>query len=495
MDENVTRNLSARDLVEAAAEPGERESGVRECVRDGESEAPSFIYDALGPYEMVETLGSGAMGHIYRARHVVLDRMVAIKVLRPELASDEVHVQRFVAEARAVNLLHHPHVIDVMDIGLGPEPLRTPWFVMELLEGVDLAQLLTRERIDLERALRIVRQVCEALEAIHAAGIVHRDVKPENIFLTQVDGRDYVKLIDFGVARLSEPLAAADELRKDNLIGTPRYMAPEQIGDHPIDQGADVYAVGSVLFELISGDPPFDADDLPELLHRVMVRRAPLLSSRATLPVGLRDDLDRLLAGCLEKRACDRPRSARALIESIDAIAARLAADAEPTEPVAFTHDQPTRIADEALLHVESRRASGLFFLAGGALAVMGLCLGARLALVEIVPTTAAVQAQALPAPALAARVVEDPIEAAPVEEPVAAPAVEEQVLVGVEVPNELDLSDEPREPRRSAAARRRRREALTEPQPILTVTPAPEPSVAAPAEPLDRDGVLDPFQ
>jgi serine/threonine protein kinase len=502
MDESLMRDDAALDVTTGTDAPGERDSGVRERLRARYSDGAAVIGHRYGPYEVLEILGSGAMGHIYRARHVLLDRRVAIKVLRPELIDDEIHLERFIAEARAVNLLHHPHVIDVMDIGLAHDPPRTPWFVMELLEGADLAKLLTQQELGVLRALHIMRQVCDALDAIHAAGVVHRDIKPENIFVTQRDGRDFVKLIDFGVARLRDPQrAAANGQRKDNLIGTPHYMAPEQIGDHPIDHRADLYAVGAVLFELISGAPPLDGDDLVELLRRVMVTRAPLLSSCAAVPGAVRADLDRLLADCLEKRPADRPGSARAVIERMDDIAARL------TAPNPFMRDLPTTTLDEAFVPHVPRRSLGMSFVVGAALAVAALVAGARLAFDESGPRQLVVQASAVPAPAAPAieRVVEPRVaapadEAALAEDTLAAhapvveepPAQEEVVLVGVEMPTDLDTADERRERRR---ARRRARAELAEAEPILSVTPTPEPAVGAPATPFDRDGVLNPFR
>jgi eukaryotic-like serine/threonine-protein kinase len=160
---------SANAASVASARTSDRESGLRRRPeRPEDAEGPRSPRQ-LGRYELLEPLGSGAMGRVYRACHVLLNRLVALKVMRPELACSDVHVQRFVAEARAVNLLRHPHVIDVMDIGVGNDIQRTPWYVMELLEGKDAATLMDYEHLGLTRVLQIMRQVCEALDAIHAA--------------------------------------------------------------------------------------------------------------------------------------------------------------------------------------------------------------------------------------------------------------------------------------------------------------------------------------
>jgi serine/threonine protein kinase len=289
--------------------------------------------DQVGPYRIIERIGSGAMGHVYRAEHTLLGRVVAIKMLRPELTRDEACVRRFLAEARAVNLIAHDHIIDVTDFACTPSG--QPWFVMEMLEGSDLALAAAHEPLSLTRALEITRQLCDALAAAHTAGIVHRDVKPENIFLQQREGRDYVTLLDFGIARLPDP-SSPDPLQ-EGLMGTPHYMAPEQISASAIDHRADLYAVGSVLFELVAGAgiTPFRSATLQKQLMDVLMQPAPQLSSRASVPAVIRDRLDRLVARCLEKQPSDRPSSAREIADELIAIAAEL-------EPPVAASETPT---------------------------------------------------------------------------------------------------------------------------------------------------------
>ena len=319
-----------------SSQPVKRASGVRPAAElstsalAGRGEAGGRT---LGPYELIELLGTGSSGYVYRARHAVLQRSVAIKVLSHELAEDWLNVARFVAEARAVNMLDHAHVLDVTDIHMASEPGEVPWFVMELLEGSDLRDMLAGKPMDLLESLRIMRDVCQGLDVTHRQGIVHRDVKPENIFVARIDGRDVVKLIDFGIARLRDALSA-EPVIVGEIIGTPCYMAPEQTGMREVDHRADLYAVGAVLLEMLTGEPPFGTDDLTVLVDQLLHQEAPLASSRVTLPKAVRDDVDWLIARCLKKEPGDRYATARAVIADIDRIVDTLGA-AEKIEKLA----------------------------------------------------------------------------------------------------------------------------------------------------------------
>jgi serine/threonine-protein kinase len=302
----------------------ERGSGVhvRKATDENGQEVEGGAPHRVGPYRLIERIGSGAMGHVYRAEHTLLGRVVAIKMLRAELTCEEACVHRFLAEARAVNLIKHAHIIDVTDFACTESG--QPWFVMEMLEGSDLSLAASLEPFSLPRTLEVVRQVCEALATVHAAGIVHRDVKPENIFLAQREGKDFVTLLDFGIARLPDP--TSPDPMQEGLMGTPHYMAPEQVSASPIDHRADLYAVGSTLFELVAGvgKTPFRAATLQKQLMDVMMTPAPRLSDRAMVPAIVREDLDRLVARCLAKQPEDRPASAREIADELAAIALKL---------------------------------------------------------------------------------------------------------------------------------------------------------------------------
>jgi serine/threonine protein kinase len=280
--------------------------------------APAF--GELGPYRLLELIGSGAVGEVYRGVDVTQGRSVAIKVLRFELAWEPVYVSCFNTEARAASCLEHPNVIKMTDVvdDFGS----APWLVMELLEGCDLATLLARGPLGVARSLQIARQVCDALTAIHDAGIVHRDIKPQNLFITSRDGQDFVKVIDFGVAQFWDPSGA--EPAELQVVGTPEYMAPEQATLSPIGHRADLYAVGAVLFEALTGAPPFVDADVPALLRAVAADVPPVLSEKIALPNAVRADLEQLIGSCLAKDPARRPQSALEIAVALDRLAARL---------------------------------------------------------------------------------------------------------------------------------------------------------------------------
>ncbi|HMI94733.1 MAG TPA: serine/threonine-protein kinase [Polyangiales bacterium] len=298
--------------------------------------SPARPLRSLGKYRLLELIGSGAMGDVYRAEHVLLGRRVAVKVLRKELAHEQSLVERFFSEARAVNLVGHPHIVEVTDFAR--ERDGTVWFVMELLDGSDLGSLLRNDLPSLRRSLEIARQICDALDAVHGVGIIHRDIKPENVFLVQRDGRDFVKLLDFGIARVPEPPDGVHNTLRGVVMGTPPYMAPEQARGLEIDPRSDLYAVGAVLFELITGRLVFEQPTLRAMLADITLKAPPRLSEHAQLPSSVRDQLDALLARCLAKDPEQRPETAKALALELCEIAERLeawalAGDELPAEP------------------------------------------------------------------------------------------------------------------------------------------------------------------
>jgi serine/threonine protein kinase len=255
----------------------------------------------VGPYRVLGLLGEGAMGRVFRAERD--GRQVAVKLLRREHLRSRLLLDRFFREARAVSRIRHPHIVEVLEVGeeRGPEGLERAYCVMELLEGKTLGALFRERALDVARTVEIAAQVCEALEAAHATGVVHRDVKPDNVFVASRRKGDWVKLLDFGIAKL---LRVGPEMSrtKATVIGTPHYMAPEQASGDPVDGRTDLYALGVVLYEMLAGRRPGRVRGGPEPLP-------------ADTPGGeaIPRALARPILSCLETEPANRPASASAL--------------------------------------------------------------------------------------------------------------------------------------------------------------------------------------
>jgi serine/threonine-protein kinase len=265
----------------------------------------------LGSYRLLQQIGAGGMGRVFIAEHVRLGRRVALKVLRSEYSGNSEAVQRFFSEARAVNCINHENIIEVSDFiesATGPS-----FYIMELLTGVDLRTLEDREGVlPLRRALDIALQVCRGVGAAHDAGVIHRDLKPDNIFLIERGGhRDFVKLLDFGVAKLTNvelDQATPHKTSAGLVVGTPDYMSPEQAYGQSVDQRCDVYALGVILFEMVAGRRPFLARTAREVMVQHMTVEPPR-PSQLNPDYGLPADLEDLILACLRKDPEDRPPS------------------------------------------------------------------------------------------------------------------------------------------------------------------------------------------
>ena len=227
-----------------------------------------------GRYEVEEQIGEGGMGLVYRGKHVAIDKPIAIKVLRDSFTEREDVVTRFHQEARSASRIGHENIVDVSDFGV--TPYGQHFFVMEFLRGEDLADRLARERrVEPVRAARIMIQCCRALGAAHDKHIVHRDMKPENIFLVERPSQeDFVKIVDFGIAKMSDietPGEPGRKLTKTGMIfGTPEYMSPEQAHGHELDHRVDIYALGVILYEMVTGRVPFMGDSFMGVLTKHM---------------------------------------------------------------------------------------------------------------------------------------------------------------------------------------------------------------------------------
>jgi len=262
----------------------------------------------LGSYRLVARLGEGGMGTVYRAIHTGMDRAVAIKLLHPELCGDRGVINRFFHEARAANTVHHPHVVEVYDfVDSGPDV----YFVMELLQGEDLHDAIYRVPgpMPFVRAAGILEQIAAALDATHAHNIVHRDLKPENVFL--LDG-DFVKIFDFGIAKLSRLDGKATV--QGTMLGTPEYMAPEQVRGDAVDARADVYALGCIAYELLTRRQAFGGGTQAQILVRqISGAPTPPRAFDPALPQAVED----VVMWALAKEPDARPPTARAFAERL----------------------------------------------------------------------------------------------------------------------------------------------------------------------------------
>ncbi len=276
-------------------------------------------YHMLGNYEINATVGKGGMGIVYRAHDHILNRTVALKVLREDLRVQESLVSRFQREARAVAALDHPNIVHVYSVGAIDE---IPYIAMEFIDGRPLNEVVKRnKRLDWEVTLKAAAQVARGLAAAHEKGIIHRDIKPGNILVTR-DGHAFIT--DFGIAKV---LSADTQLTVDgSRLGTPHYMAPERCEGQPADAYGDIYSLGIVMYQCISGELPFDAQTPASLIEQIASSPVPRLADKvANVP----SDVDRLVAWITEKDARHRPSSARALADAIDRVAAGMPLEEE----------------------------------------------------------------------------------------------------------------------------------------------------------------------
>jgi serine/threonine-protein kinase len=277
----------------------------------------------LGSYRLEEPLGSGGMGEVWRARHRMLARPAAIKLIRPSLLRDG-HpgaLARFEREAQAIARLRSPHTVTLFDFGAADDG--SFYYVMELLDGLDADKLVRRfGPLPAERAISLLRQVCHSLSEADSYGLVHRDIKPANLFLCRYgEDCDFVKVLDFGLVKaLGEPALGDSALTREDMIhGTPAFMAPEQaMGEASLDGRADIYATGCVAYWLLTGQPVFTAETAVGLLVQHANTPAAPPSSRTEMPIPA--SLDRLVLSCLAKDPAQRPQSARELARRLDEV-------------------------------------------------------------------------------------------------------------------------------------------------------------------------------
>ncbi|MEZ4403072.1 MAG: serine/threonine-protein kinase [Kofleriaceae bacterium] len=279
-----------------------------------------MIGTLMGSYRVTGVLGSGGMGDVYRAEHTLIGRPAAIKVLNAAYAKDREVVNRFFNEARAATAIHHPGIVEVFDFGYLPDG--NAYIVMEFLHGESLAaRIASRGQLLETEAFAIARGIASALGAAHAAGIIHRDIKPDNVYLVpdpEAATGERVKLLDFGIAKLTDG-AGGDwsQTRTGAVLGTPSYMSPEQCsGAGRVDARADLYSLGCVLFEMLAGRPPFVGHGAGEVIGAHQYLPAPQLR---TFAPGASNDADQIVAWLLAKRPEERVQTTADLVRLLGA--------------------------------------------------------------------------------------------------------------------------------------------------------------------------------
>ncbi|HVF44538.1 MAG TPA: protein kinase [Pyrinomonadaceae bacterium] len=300
-----------------------------------------------GKYEIVSRLGAGGMGSVYRARRVLIGDEVAVKVLHTKFVNDDTLVERFRREARAAAQLQHPNVVTIHDYGEARGREGFAYIVMELVRGESLRQLLRREgRMTAARAVSLMRDVCAGVGAAHRRGIVHRDIKPDNIIVIPADedsAAERVKVVDFGIAKLRDMASDDGTLTAAGaVVGTPFYMSPEQCKGESLDPRADVYSLGALLYEMLVGSPPFNAPSLAGIILKHVSEPPPPLPSDVQAPTALRAAVARSLSKDPAARQGDASEFSREIQSALDASAAT-PAPIQPGMPFPTSESVPPR--------------------------------------------------------------------------------------------------------------------------------------------------------
>ncbi len=416
-----------------------------------------------GRYSISKKLGEGGMGSVYLATHVVLEKQVALKVLHGEYARKPDLVERFMQEAKAASRIRHENVIDISDFGVTEDGL--VFFAMELLKGSDLHELVARARLDgqvlpWDRTRHIFLQICAALSAAHSHGIVHRDLKPENVFLIEFLGRpDFVKLLDFGIAKLADNDGGERKLtRTGMLFGTPEYMSPEQARGDKADHRVDIYAMACILFQLLTGHVPFQADNFMGVLSLHLTEPPPVIPPATLALSGAPPELTDIVARGLCKNREERWQSIDEMAQAIRALDGEI--DDHPAAPVElsrgrvrtqWTGTPRVPVAEgEAVPAAEAPRAGAgnkkAFAAVAAVVVVAGVGIGLWLARrpAPAGPAVPAEPALAATSPSPAPSLPETPATptpAAPKEPTSTAPAVEPAAVPPAPLPEKVKIT------------------------------------------------------
>jgi len=312
-------------------------------VEDTATPHPLIGKTLSGRYLVRRRIGKGGMGEVFEADHIGLDKRVAIKFLLDKFNTDREVLMRFHREARLASKIGHDNIIDITDIGEDDEG--RAYIVMELLEGLDLGQVLQRSGpMHVHRAVHLIRQICRGLAAAHDKQIVHRDMKPENVFLTQRDDRlDVVKIMDFGISKVIDAHDSKVRLTQTGaVVGTPVYMAPEQAMGDEVDHRCDVYAVGVMLFELLCGRPPFEGTTYLSLVTQHINAAPP---NPRTLRPDIPPSVEKLILDALEKDPAKRVPTIRAFEQRLPTVPQLTPSMVDAPQPVHTESPQPAAYA------------------------------------------------------------------------------------------------------------------------------------------------------
>ena len=318
-------HASALDAAARRADPAFADTSAQQAISDAQidrrlSDSNQAWLGKIvdGRYRVLEVIGRGGMGVVYRVEHLRMGKVAAMKVLHRDLASDPEVVQRFEREAAAISKLHHPHTVQVFDFGTAQEAL---YLIMEYVRGLDLAHVIERDGpLPWSRAAPLLAQICGALQEAHEMGVVHRDLKPENVLITRsTAGRDYAKVLDFGLAKLDQPRGNPTETGRQQIVGTPYFMSPEQIRGDAVDARTDIYSFGALMFELLTGQHLFTGSTAVGVLTKHLTAE-PDAPSMRTPKMGIDPRVDHLCKKALAKDPSERWPNAAVLGAAIEEV-------------------------------------------------------------------------------------------------------------------------------------------------------------------------------